>query len=144
MGAAGARDNAPPMSQQNVEIVRQAFAAFNARAVEELVRLFDPDCEFRPFRAQLEGMIYRGHAGIRQFVRDIDEDWRTYRIDPVELHEDGGRVAVVGRVTAVGRGSGVEVDSMAGFVFGLRAGRLASVVSHSDPAVALEAVGLER
>ncbi len=31
----------------------------------------------------------------------------------------------------------MEVDTVAGFVFGLRAGRIVSVVSHSDPAAAL-------
>jgi ketosteroid isomerase-like protein len=130
------------MSRENVEIVRQGFAAFNDRAVEELVSLSDSDCEWHPFRAQLEGIVYRGHAGIREFVRDMDEDWEAFRIDPVEFHDRDDRVAVVGHVTALGRGSGVEIDSVAGFVFEVRAGRITRLLSHSDPEVALEAVGL--
>jgi ketosteroid isomerase-like protein len=127
------------MSQDNVEVVRRGFAAFNERAVEELVGLCDPDCEWVPFRAQLEGMVYRGHAGVRQFVLDMDEDWETFRIAPVEFHDRGDAVAVVGQVTAVGRGSGVDVESVAGFVFDFRAGRIARLVSYSDPADALAA-----
>lgn len=130
------------MSPENVETVRQSFSAFNGRRVEDLVGLFDPDCEWLPFRAQLEGMVYRGHAGVRQFVSDIDDDWDTFRIDPVEFHDRGERVAGMGQVKAVGRGPGVDVDSLAGFVFELRAGRMSKVVSYSDPAAALEAVGL--
>jgi ketosteroid isomerase-like protein len=129
------------MSQENVEVVRQAFTAFNDRAVEELVQLSDPDCEWLPFRAQLEGMTYRGHAGVRQFVSDMDEDWEVFRIDPLEFHDRDERVMVVGRVKALGRGSGVDVDSVAGFVFELRAGRVAKIVSYSDPAAALEVMG---
>ena len=129
------------MSQENVETVRQGFAAFNDRAVEDVVGLCEPDCEWFPFRAQLEGMVYRGHAGVRQFVRDMDEDWEVFRIDPAEFHDRGERVAVIGHVTALGRGSGVDVESVAGFVFELRAGRIARLVSHSDPAAALDAVG---
>src|SRR6187397_1429880 len=130
------------MSRENVEIVRRLFEAWNVRDIEGLVGLSDPDCEWRPFRAQLEGMVYRGHEGIREFVRDMDEDWEAFRIDPAEFRRRDQRVAVIGHVRALGRGTGVEVDSVAGFVFELRAGRLARLVSHSDPAAALEAVGL--
>jgi ketosteroid isomerase-like protein len=130
------------VSQEDLEIVRRSFEAFNARDVDELVRLSAEDCEWLPFRAQLEGIVYRGHEGVRQFVRDMDEDWRAFRIDPVELHDRQARVAVVGRVSAVGRGSSVEVDSLAGFVLELHGGRIRRVTSHSDPGAALEAVGL--
>ncbi|MEA2418935.1 MAG: hypothetical protein QOE60_1141, partial [Thermoleophilaceae bacterium] len=58
-----------------MEIVRRAFEAFNARDVERLVSLSAEGCEWRPLRAQLEGIVYRGHEGVRQFVRDMDEDW---------------------------------------------------------------------
>jgi ketosteroid isomerase-like protein len=128
------------MSQENVEVVRRAFATFNARAVDDLVGLSDPDSEWLPFRAQLEGMVYRGHAGIRQFVRDMDDDWEAFRIDPVEFHDRDDRIVVIGHVQALGRTSGVDVDSEAGFLFELRAGLIMRVVSYSDPAAALEAV----
>ena len=129
------------MSEQNVAAVREGFAAFNARDVERLVALCDPDCEWLPFRAQLEGMTYRGHSGIRQFVRDMDDDWEDFRIEPMEFHDRDQWVAVVGCVTATGRGSGVDLDSVAGFLFEVRSGRMLRVVSYSDPAEALAAVG---
>jgi ketosteroid isomerase-like protein len=128
------------VSQENVEVVRRAFTTFNARAVDDLVDLSDPDSEWLPFRAQLEGMVYRGHDGIRQFVRDMDDDWEAFRIDPIEFHDRDDRIVVIGHVRALGRTSGVDVDSEAGFLFELRAGRIARVVSYSDPAFALEAV----
>lgn len=132
------------MSEADIEIARRSFVAFNARDVDELVGLCAPDCEWLPFRAQLEGTTYRGHEGVRRFIHDIDEDWRSYRIDPAEFHERGAQVAVVGRVEAVGRGSDVMMDSLAGFVVELRAGLITRVVSHSKPEAALEAVGLGR
>jgi ketosteroid isomerase-like protein len=129
------------MSQENVEIVRRAFDAFNARDVDELVSLSAEDCEWLPFRAQLEGTVYRGHEGVRQFLSDMDEDWETFRIEPLEFHDRRERVVVIGRVNAVGRGSGLQVDSIAGFVHELEQGRIRSVTSHSDAETALEAVG---
>jgi ketosteroid isomerase-like protein len=128
------------MSQENVEVVRAAYEAFNARDLDALLRLAAEDCEWQPLRAQLEGIVYRGHQGVRQFVSDMDEDWRAYRIDPLEFHDREERVAVVGRVTGLGQ-SGVEVDSVAGFVFELERGRIRRIVSGSDPEAALEALG---
>jgi ketosteroid isomerase-like protein len=129
------------MSQENVEIVRRSFVAFNARDVDGLVSLSAEDCEWLPLRAQLEGIVYRGHEGVRQFVRDMDEDWEAFRIDPLEFHEHGERVVAIGHVGALGR-SGVEIDSVAGFVFELHQGRIRHINSHSDPKAALAAVGL--
>jgi ketosteroid isomerase-like protein len=131
------------MSQENLAVVRRSFDAFNARDVDDLVSLSDPDAEWLPFRAQLEGIVYRRHEGIRQFVRDMDEDWQAFRIDPLEFHDRGERVGVIGRVRALGRGSAVDIDFTAGFLFELRGGRIRRVTSHSNPEAALEAVGLE-
>ena len=130
------------MSQENVELVRRAIAAFNAREVEVLVSLCDAECDFLPFRAQLEGLRYRGHEGMRQFMHDIEGDWDTYRIDATDFRERGDRVGVVGQVTAQGRGTGVHIESNAGFVFEVRDGLAVSIVSHSDPAAALAELGL--
>ena len=129
------------MSQDNVDIVRTAYGAFNARDIDGLVRLSAEDCEWQPLRAQLEGIVYRGHQGVRQFVSDMDEDWEAFRLDPLEFHDSHDRVAVVARVSALGQ-SGVEIDSVAGFVFELQRGRIRRIISFSDPAAALEAVGL--
>jgi ketosteroid isomerase-like protein len=127
------------MSQANVEIVRRSFEAFNARDVDALVSLAAEDCEWVPLRAQLEGMVYRGHEGVRQFVSDMDDDWESFRIDPLEFHEHGERVAVTGQVAALGQ-SGVRIESVAGFVFELHHSRIRRIASHSDPEEALEAM----
>jgi ketosteroid isomerase-like protein len=129
------------MSQENVEVVRAAYGAFNARDVDGLLRLSAEDCEWQPLRAQLEGTVYRGHQGVRQFVSDMDEDWGAFRIDPLEFHDCQERVAVIGRVSALGQ-SGVEIDALAGFVFELQRGLIRRIISHSDPEAALEAVRL--
>jgi ketosteroid isomerase-like protein len=132
------------MSRGNVETVRRSFEAFNRRDADRLVGLCHSDCEWLPFRAQLEGMVYRGHEGVRRFLGDMDEDWSQFRIDPVELHELGDRVVAIGRVRALGRGSGVDVDSVAGFVVELRDGQIIRVTSHSDPEAALRAARADR
>jgi ketosteroid isomerase-like protein len=121
------------MSEQNTEVARRAFEAFNAGDVEGLVEASHPDSEWLPFRAQLEGETYRGHDGVRRFFYDMQEDWREFQIELVELREVGGRVVVVGHIEGLGRGSGVAVSSDAGFVMDFRGGRIVRVVSYSDP-----------
>jgi ketosteroid isomerase-like protein len=128
------------MSRENVDVVRRSFEAFNARDADGLVALSTPDCEFLPFRAQLEGIVYRGHEGIRRFFTDMDDDWDTFQIDPLEFHDRGERVAVIGQVRALGAGSSVNIESIAGFVFELRRARVNRIMSYSDPHVALEAL----
>jgi len=129
------------MSKENMEVVRRGFEAFNERDIDPLLSLSHPDCEWMPFRAQLEGTTYRGHEGLRRFFADVDDDWSSFRVDPLELHDRDDLVAVIGRVTGRGRGSGVDIDTVAGFVAEFREGRITRMTSHSDPAAALEAVG---
>jgi ketosteroid isomerase-like protein len=131
------------MRAAGVETVALSFEAFNARDVERLLSLTHPHCEWFPFRAQLEGGSYQGHQGVRRFVRDMDEDWDGFTIEPVELTARGDLVVVLGRVRGTGRGSGVEVDFVGGFVFELRDELIQRITSYSDPAVAREAAGLE-
>jgi ketosteroid isomerase-like protein len=130
------------VSEENVQVARRSFEAFNARDADELVAVSDPDCEWLPFRAQLEGTAYRGHDGVRRFLRDMTEDWTSYRVEPIGFREGGDRVVVTGRVGATGRSGGMDMEFTAGFILELRDGRIVRVRSYDDPAAALAAAGL--
>jgi ketosteroid isomerase-like protein len=119
------------------EVARRAIDAFSRGDAEELVRLCHPEFEWLPFRAQLEGHVYRGPEGIRRCIRDLQEDWSEIAIDPVEVHEAGESVAVVGQVHGRGRASGVELDALAGFTVEFSEGLPFRLTSHSDPQAAL-------
>jgi ketosteroid isomerase-like protein len=126
-----------------VETVALSFEAFNARDVDKLVSLTHPHSEWFPFRAQLEGISYQGHQGVRRFVRDMEEDWETFTIEPVDLTARGDVVMVTGHVTGRSRATGLEMDFMGGFVFELRDELIQRIRSFSDPAQAREAAGLD-
>ena len=131
------------MRATGVETVALSFEAFNARDVDLLLSVTHPHCEWFPFRAQLEGISYQGHQGVRRFVRDMDEDWETFTIDPVELTARDDVVVAMGHVTGRSRETGLEMDFMAGFVFQLRDDLIQRIRSYSDPAEAREAAGIE-
>jgi ketosteroid isomerase-like protein len=120
-----------------MQTVRKAFEAFTRADAEELIRLCHPEFEWRPFRAQLEGTVYRGPDGIRRCIADLQEDWSELEIEPVELHEAGDVVVLIGQTHGRGRGSGVAVDAVAGFVVEFRDGLPARLTSYSDPDAAM-------
>ena len=122
-----------PVSQENLTLARHGFEAFNRRDVDELVELSHPDCEWLPFRAQLEGYSYRGHEGVRRFIVDMAEDWSRFEIELEELTDVDGRVLLIGRVHALARGSGVAVENRSGFVLEFSEGLICRLVSYSDP-----------
>jgi ketosteroid isomerase-like protein len=62
------------MSQRSVEITRDAFDAFARGDWDAWVAIFDEDAELYSLRSQLEGRPYRGHEGLREFVKDVDPD----------------------------------------------------------------------
>ena len=131
------------MSDDHAETVRLAFEAFNSRDVERLDRFFHDECVLVPFRTQLEGTTYRGLDGLRRFVRDVDDDWSRFRIDPLSYWSEEDRVMVSGRVRATGGASGVDVDFVAGFVLDFREELIAEMRSYSDPEAAFAASGLK-
>ena len=130
------------MSRSNVDLVREAFEAWNSGDVDRVIELVDADFEFIPFRSQLDGAPYIGAEGLRQFARDSAEEWDHLRIVIDELREAGDRVLLLGRYDARGRASGVAVEFPAAWVAHVRDGRIAHLRSYSDREAAIAAAGL--
>ena len=128
------------MSEENVEIARQAAHAFNARDRDRFLGLMDPEIEFR---SAFEQQTYRGLAGMAQWTEDVDAT-----ID--ELHSeddrflDAGedRVVYLYRIVGRGTGSGVPVSREFAILLRLRNGKLFKGEVYLDQTVALEAAGL--
>ena len=82
-----------------------------------LPRICTPDVAFKSGLAAIEGRAYEGFEGLRRYIRDLNETFE--RFDPAfgELSEVGGSVLVPLEVEAVGRGSGVVVQSEYWIVF---------------------------
>jgi ketosteroid isomerase-like protein len=132
------------VSQENVEIAARVVAALNRRDADGLIELADPDVEWRSFFAELgdEG-VYRGHDGTRRYMRDLHDAWEMVQVEVDGLLGVGGVVVGVGRVHYRGRGSGVESESQAGWMFGFRGTQLVQFRAFREPEQALKAVGLE-
>ena len=108
------------MSQENVEIVRQAFGAWNRGDIEGYIAHLCSDVQAVPMGAALEGKVWRGHDEIRAWARTHPEVWETLLIWAEEFQQvDEELLLVSGHWDAVGR-SGVEMSAPATWVFGFR------------------------
>jgi ketosteroid isomerase-like protein len=128
------------MSQENVEIVRQAVDAYNARDRDRLLGLMDPEIEFR---SVFERKTYRGLAEMVQYREDLDATLEEFHSEDGRFVDAGGdRVVYLYRVVGRGTGSGVPVNRENAILWQLRNGKLLKGEVYLDQRQALEAAGL--
>jgi ketosteroid isomerase-like protein len=130
------------MSQDNVEMLRGAYAAINRRDADWLIEHSDPNIEMHMSGVAGEPVLYTGAAGIREWFRDMAESWQSFEFVPEDIRDLGDRLfaSVIGRLR--GRASGIDVDARQGIVIEFRNGKAATIRSYRDVADALEAAGL--
>jgi ketosteroid isomerase-like protein len=128
------------MSQENVESVRGAFERFvatgepNWDSMDAEVEIHDHDIP--------DAGVYRGHEGFLRWLADWSEPWSEFSMKPERWIDAGDRVVVVLRMTAKGKGSGVEVNRRDAIVYTVRDGKTVRLDYYNNESEALEAVGL--
>ena len=144
------------MSQENVEVVRGHYDAVNGwlesywadpeqpleetPGLEDAVARMDPEAEwdwlFTP-------ETFRGRDQLLRAAADWISTVGEWRIEVEELIEGSeGRVLVILRVLAHGKGSGAPVYQRLFTVVTVRDGKVARIHDHTDRDQALEAAGL--
>jgi ketosteroid isomerase-like protein len=126
----------------NVALVKQAYDAFTRRDAEGLVAVCAPEIEFHLPTAQLTrvGLPYRGHDGVRTYMRDAVQVWSELRLEPRDFRERGDIVVAIGRVYAWGAGR--VVDTPAAWVWRIRDGRVVRLDVFESAGEALAAAGI--
>jgi ketosteroid isomerase-like protein len=128
------------MSQENVEIVRRAVDAFNARDTKRLLSMCDPAIEFR---SAVEQKTYRGLDELVRYREGVAAVMEDFHIEDSRFLDAGGdRVVQLYRLVGRGAGSGVPVSSEVGALWQLRNGKLLKGEVYLDQRQALEAAGL--
>jgi ketosteroid isomerase-like protein len=130
------------VSQQNVEIAKRAIDAFNARDVESFASLTTPDFEWSPSMVAIEGKVFRGAEGIQAYFASLGNAWEEFLILPDQFRDLPDLVIMLGRLSGLGKNSGVPVDSSLGMVFDFRAGEVARIRGYLDHDEALQAAGV--
>ena len=130
------------MSQENLDIVRSGFEAWNRRDFQEATSRFSTDVEIDASERVLNPAIYKGIEGAMRFRDEIAETWDDFHIEIESLLPAGDEVVVLVRSTGRGRASGARVDARAAWVVTVSEGKVTRVRLHRDRGQALEAVGL--
>jgi ketosteroid isomerase-like protein len=133
------------MSQANVEAFKRGNDAYNRRDVEALLAELDPEVAWHSaILAPLEGeaTVYRGHEGVRELIRELDEALAELQIEYSEVRDLGDRIVAIGHVRTRGKASGAEIESTIGTVTDFKNGKGIRVSTHLDLKEALEAAGL--
>jgi ketosteroid isomerase-like protein len=131
------------VSDEKVEIVKEAVDAFNERNVETFVALTTPDFEWFPAMDRLiEGGSYHGREGIEAYFEVVSGSWEEFQVLPDEFRDLGDRVLCLGRAEGRGRSSGVRVDTPLGTVVEFRDGKMSRIRAYLDHSEALRAASL--
>ena len=129
------------MSQENVEVVRAGFEAWNTSDASAIREALDPGVVLRPPDGWPEPGPYVGPEAVMRQWQQVRE---AYDVDSLELVTDfldvGDRVAV--RAIWHGRGRGPDAAVEMTYVFTVRNGKVLAIEEFWDHAEALEAVGL--
>ena len=129
------------MSQENVEIMRANFEAWNAGDMDAVRELQDPDVIWRAPEGWPEPGPYVGREAV---MRQLEQQRETWDTDTFELISDFIDTAdhVLVRFIWRGTGHGPESNMEVTQVITVRKGRVFLLEHFWDHAEALEAVGL--
>jgi ketosteroid isomerase-like protein len=130
------------MSQENVELVRRGYAAYEKEGVEGVIPFFTEDVVIVSIPEWPDDPEYHGHDGLRKLFRQWAENFDEFGFDVRELHDAGDMVVSLHELTGRTKGSAVPMRMQIGAVFGFRDGRIARQDLFSSWEVALEAAGL--
>ena len=133
------------MPEENVEIVRNAIAAFDRGDIEGLLRLCDEDIVIaQPPEVPGVPAEQHGHQGVLEALALWPEQWDDYRIENLRMEAaPGDKVFVLQRTHGRGKQSGVEVEMDFSFVFTIRDAKVSEWRLFLDEGKALEAAGLK-
>jgi ketosteroid isomerase-like protein len=131
------------MSQENVEVVRAAFDAFERGGLDALSQLHDPAIEWQTSAEDPDAATHRGRVAVRRYIEGYMETFPGFRAELEEcVSAPDGRVLTTTRYTGRARASGMDMDWRQSVVYTVESGLIVRAEEYFDRADALEAAGL--
>lgn len=132
------------MPDEDIEVVRRAWAAATRSDEDAVIAELHPDIVAVPFGATMEGETYRGPDEIRAWWRgEILATWERFEVYPEHFERVGKRLLVTGRWKAEGIESGVKLEFPATWVMEVRDGKIIYWHTYTDEEQARSDVGLQ-
>jgi len=129
------------MSEENVEIVRAMYDAFDRGDADGALAYFDPsvivDASHR-----VDGRVGRGHEELVAILGEWMGTWDEWREEVEAIRDAGDRVLVISTQQGRGKGSGAEWANRFGMLYEIQGDKISRWTIYDDPHAALEAAGL--
>jgi ketosteroid isomerase-like protein len=132
------------MSQENIEVIRDQYAATNERDFDRVMSYYDEDVELVFHVPDIRAGTFKGRDATGRWFGDWFRSFdRDARFDVKELTQlEDGSVLVVADHHARGRASGAEVHGTVVWLYRLRNRKIIRVDGYQTRDEALEAAGL--
>jgi ketosteroid isomerase-like protein len=131
------------MSQENVELVRAAFAAWNAHRYQAVFAHFHPELVYHPRADEPDPSPHVGRDVYERLVSGFVDSFSEVTFEVLEVIDAGDHVIVSTVLHAVPHGQGsASVRDTYVFVHKLRDGLVVEGWEYRTKQEALEAVGL--
>jgi len=130
------------MSQENVEVLRSGYEAWNRGDRDAAFESLEPEFELQLPEGGMNVGSFHGREAVTKLFEDYFEVFESFQMEPEEFFEAGDQIVVFVRTPARGKGSGVEVEFRPAHVWTMRAGKAARLEIFPERQRALEAVGL--
>jgi ketosteroid isomerase-like protein len=127
--------------QANIELLKQAYDAYDKGDIQRLLGMLTQDIEW--YLPEVEGIPFtgkrRGLAQAADFFRLMDECQETREFKPDRFLAQGDQVIVLGHGTFAVRATGVEYSDDWCHVFSIASGKIASFREYCDTHKAAQA-----
>jgi ketosteroid isomerase-like protein len=127
-------------SKSNIELVYEVMAAYQRGDEETVQARIHPEAEIYGHPEIVNSGTYHGFDGFKRWSQEWDEAWDEISYEPREMIEVGESLLVVPvHITGRGVGSGVEIDSVFGWLWEWKEGRSTRFHVYPTVDIALEA-----
>jgi ketosteroid isomerase-like protein len=132
------------MSQENVNVVRDAYDALEHRGLDAMADYWTDDIDHRAMEGAPDdrGPMH-GKAAVRAYIQDWFDMFDNFRAEPIELLEvREDKVVAVIETSGRAKLSGIDAGLTFAAVFTIRDGKVARGREYETREQALEAAGL--
>ena len=123
-----------------VELLKGSYAALNRRDIDGTMAVLDEDAKWVEHSDLPEAGSYEGRETIRAFLEQFLDSWDDFDQQIEEVHTEEDCVLLFIRLTASGRGSGIDVQSRYAHLWIMRDDRAVRVDAYYDRDSALAAL----
>ena len=122
------------------DTVHTAYEAWSRRDIDALLEVVHPEAEARPILGANIGVsVYRGEDGMREWFRDLHQEWDQFQTRVVEIEASDERALLTVEIHARGRASGAVIEGDLYHLVEVRDGLIVRLEAFRDRDTAVKA-----